>query len=204
MPGSARPSAPGQLRLVHAFLLSADRESGRDDFATPGGMRRWLAAQRLVAPNAELGEEDRRSLVELRQALYELVAAGSGLGTNLRAVSTLNEAARRIRLGMRLHPDDGYRLMSEGLGLDRVVGDVLVAALSAMAAGNWSRLKVCANPACGRAFYDTSRNRSGRWCSMSSCGNRAKGRAYRRRRAEARPTGASAEAQDALAAAAAG
>jgi len=52
-----------------------------------------------------------------------------------------------------------------------------------MADGTWSRLKVCANEACGRVFHDGSRNRSGRWCSMATCGNRMKSRAYRRRRA---------------------
>jgi predicted RNA-binding Zn ribbon-like protein len=96
-------------------------------------------------------------------------------------VTILNEAARRVRLGLRLHPEDGYRLMAEGIGVDRPVGDLLVRVMGAMAAGTWPRLKVCANPDCRRAFYDSSRNRSGRWCSMAVCGNRMKGRAYRER-----------------------
>jgi len=57
-----------------------------------------------------------------------------------------------------------------------------------MAAGNWSRLKVCANETCQLAFYDSSRNRSGRWCSMATCGNRMKGRAYRQRHGAPRAT----------------
>ena len=78
-------------------------------------------------------------------------------------------------------PTDGYRLVAEGVGVDRPIGELLMSVTGAMAAGNWNRLKVCANDACQRAFYDSSRNRSGRWCSMATCGNRMKGRAYRQR-----------------------
>ena len=83
-----------------------------------------------------------------------------------------------MRLGVRLHPVDGYRLVAEGVGVDRPIGELLMSVTAAMTAGNWNRLKVCANDACQRAFYDSSRNRSGRWCSMATCGNRMKGRAY--------------------------
>jgi predicted RNA-binding Zn ribbon-like protein len=102
-----------------------------------------------------------------------------------RAVTTLNEAARRVRLGVRIHPEDGYRLMAEGVGIDRPIGELLIAVTGAMAAGSWDRLKVCGNEACQLAFYDSSRNRSARWCSMARCGNRMKGRAYRVRRSGA-------------------
>jgi predicted RNA-binding Zn ribbon-like protein len=180
---TARAHAPGRLKLVEAFINSIERDTGRDELATPESMRRWLAQHRLASSQAELGEADRRRLVEIRQAFHELVAANGSQLPARRAVTVLNETARQIRLGIRLHPEDGYRLMSEGLGVDRVIGDLLVPALAGMADGTWLRLKICANAACGRAFYDSSRNRSGRWCSMAVCGNRIKGRAYRDRRA---------------------
>jgi predicted RNA-binding Zn ribbon-like protein len=173
---------PPELTAVQAFLNSRDLATGRDDFAAPEQMRRWLVGQRLVAPQTAFDEADRRHLVEVREALAALVRAADGdEGATRRWVTILNEAARRVRLGVRLHPEDGYRLMAEGMGVDRPVGDLLVRVMSAMAAGTWPRLKVCANPECGRAFYDASRNRSARWCSMAVCGNRMKGRAYRRR-----------------------
>jgi predicted RNA-binding Zn ribbon-like protein len=71
--------------------------------------------------------------------------------------------------------------MAEGVGIDRPIGDLLIAVTGAMAAGTFPRLKVCANEACQQTYFDSSKNRSGRWCSMSRCGNRMKGRAYRRR-----------------------
>lgn len=181
-----RSPAPSQLALLQEFLNTADAGSGTDQLGTRESMQRWLASHRLTAPHSEFDERDRRRLVEVRDALRLLVSADAGPGTSRRAVTILNEAARRIRLGVRLHPEDGYRLVAEGVGIERPVGDLLVGVLTAMAAGGWSRLKVCANEECGRAFVDGSRNRSARWCSMETCGNRMKGRAYRRRRANAR------------------
>jgi predicted RNA-binding Zn ribbon-like protein len=183
---AARTAAPGQLRLVQAFLNTIDREAGRDELDTPSRMAAWLASVRLTSPNGEFDEPDRRRQAELRAAMHDLVAASPGGAAARRAVTTLNEEARQARLGIRLHPTDGYRLMSEGLGVDRVIGDLLVPVLGAMAAGTWLRLKVCANEECGKAFYDGSRNRSGRWCSMARCGNRSKGRVYRQRRTAGR------------------
>ena len=179
--------APGQLALVQAFLNTLDRQDARDQLDTLPSTQTWLAARRLVSPGTEYDANDRRRLVEARGALHELVAANGGAELQRRAVTTLNEAARRVRLGVRLHPDDGYRLMAEGVGIDRPIGELLIAVTGSMAAGSWSRLKVCANDACQLAFYDASRNRSGRWCSMATCGNRMKGRAYRERRSSTGP-----------------
>lgn len=175
----------GQLELVEAFLNTRDLDSRRDELDTTEHVRRWLVRNRLLPPDAVVDRADRQELIDVRQAIHELVASNGRPTMDRRAVAVLNEAARRIRLGVRLHPDEGYRLMAEGVGIDRPIGDLLVRVMSAMADGTWSRLKVCANEACRQAFHDGSRNRSGRWCSMATCGNRMKGRAYRRRRASA-------------------
>lgn len=167
--------------MVVEFLNSRHQAVGTDELETTEQMRRWLARHRLAAPQADYSEAERRHLCEVREALVALVAANAGAGVPRRPVTILNEAARRVRLGVRLHPEDGYRLMAEGVGVDRPVGDLLVRVMGAMAAGTWQRLKLCANPDCERAYVDLSRNRSGRWCSMAVCGNRMKGRSYRRR-----------------------
>jgi predicted RNA-binding Zn ribbon-like protein len=184
---------PAQLAVVQEFLNSHAPDGGPDELESADQMRRWLVRHRLAGPQTEFGDDDRQQLLEVREALGSLVAANAGAAVPRRPVAILNEAARRVRLGVRLHPEDGYRLMAEGMGADRPLGELLVRVMGAMADGSWSRLKVCANPECGRAFYDWSRNRSGRWCSMAVCGNRIKGRAYRRRRASGAapgPTGA--------------
>lgn len=177
-------AAPAQLALVQSFLNTLDLEFGRDDLADTASAQSWLAGQRLVSPGTEYDEADRKRLVDVRRALHGLVAANGGAGIQRRAVTTLNEAARRVRLGVRLHPEDGYRLMAEGVGIDRPIGELLISVTTAMAAGSWTRLKICANDACQEAYFDGSKNRSGRWCSMAKCGNRMKGRAYRHRQTD--------------------
>jgi predicted RNA-binding Zn ribbon-like protein len=178
---SRHSAAPDQLALVESFLNTIDLETGVDGLGDLAAAQSWLAARRLASPGTEYDEADRRRLVDVRAALRSLVAANGGAGVQRRAVTTLNEAARRVRLGVRLHPDDGYRLMAEGVGIDRPIGELLIGVTGSMAAGTWNRLKICANDACQQAFFDESRNRSGRWCSMAKCGNRMKGRAYRER-----------------------
>jgi len=173
---------PARLAVVQQFLNSRDLERGTDELGTTESMRRWLVEHRLAAPQTEFDEGDRRHLTEVRDALASLVAVNGSGGVPRRPVTILNEAARRVRLGVRLHPEEGYRLMAEGIGVDRPVGDLLVRVMGAMGDGTWSRLKACANSSCGRVFYDGSRNRSARWCSMAVCGNRMKGRTYRQRR----------------------
>ena len=68
---------------------------------------------------------------------------------------------------------------------DAVVAGLLAEVHRAHAAGEWARLKACANPDCQWVYYDGSRNRSGRWCSMNECGDVMKARAYRRRARQA-------------------
>lgn len=184
-PPSAAGPMPPQLAILASFLNTADFATERDELASPEQAANWLVRQRLIPPGTQFDERDRQRLVDVREALVQLATANSGGDVDRRAVTSLNDAARRIRIGVRLHPIDGYRLIAEGPGIDRPIGDLLLRVLTAMNTAAWPRLKICANPDCGRAFYDTSRNRSGRWHSMTTCGNRMKGRAYRRRRAAA-------------------
>jgi predicted RNA-binding Zn ribbon-like protein len=51
----------------------------------------------------------------------------------------------------------------------------------ALADGDTSRFRICANDACRWVFEDTSRGGRRRWCDMQSCGNRAKVRRFRSR-----------------------
>lgn len=71
--------------------------------------------------------------------------------------------------------------------LDQFLGPIVESACDLLCNRDWSRLKRCANPACGLYFYDSTRNRRRRWCSMRTCGNRMKVAAFYRRQRAARP-----------------
>ena len=108
----------------------------------------------------------------------------------LDAVNAVLREAPRIEL---VAADDccgvGHRHTADdptGEALARVVGPLV----EAIAAGQTSRFRICANDGCREALEDTSRAGRRRWCDMSSCGNLAKVQRYRaRRRAADAPPG---------------
>ena len=71
---------------------------------------------------------------------------------------------------------------------DQFLGPIVESACDLLCNRDWSRLKRCANPACGLYFYDSTRNRRRRWCSMRTCGNRMKVAAFHRRQRAAQPS----------------
>jgi hypothetical protein len=66
---------------------------------------------------------------------------------------------------------------------DPVAGRITRDVAALVAAGGWSRLKLCANDECRAVFYDTTRSRTRRWHSYEYCGNRTNVAAYRARTA---------------------
>jgi predicted RNA-binding Zn ribbon-like protein len=66
-------------------------------------------------------------------------------------------------------------------GLDWLLAAVARSAAELVTEGARARLRLCANPQCGRFFYDQSRTHRRRWCSMAVCGNRSKVAAFARK-----------------------
>lgn len=60
---------------------------------------------------------------------------------------------------------------------------VVDSAADTLVSGTVARVRTCADPRCGRAFVDVTRNGARRWCDMATCGNRAKAARHRRRQA---------------------
>lgn len=120
------------------------------------------------------------ALVEARDALRGYLGGGDPAART--ALAAL--AARYPLVVAPGDPATGALTLvpAPGAGPDAaLVAGVLAALHRAVAAGEWARLKACANPDCQWVYHDGSRNRSGRWCSMGECGDVMKARAYRRR-----------------------
>lgn len=182
---SSLEPAPGDLRIVQAFVNTRDLEQGTDDLADPRQLAAWLERWRLLpaATAAEpIGESQRRRAVELREGLRALLLAHNGEPLDPEATGRIHRATREVRLRVCFDEEGAARLEATSGDFDgalaRLLGIVVAAGLEA----TWGRLKACAHDSCQWAFYDFSKNRSGRWCSMQRCGNQLKARAYRRRR----------------------
>ncbi|MGA3185357.1 MAG: CGNR zinc finger domain-containing protein [Candidatus Dormibacteria bacterium] len=185
-PTPAKQPAPGPLGEVQAFVNSRDEEAGRDDLAGTDSATTWLRG-RDVPLGGPISETERQHLVDVREALREVLATHDGHAADPGAGRHLD----RLLVDVPLHPRvsaEGVTLVPGGRGVDAYLATLAIAIIEATIVGTWQRLKVCRLTTCRWAFYDHTKNAGGAWCSMRACGSRAKARAYRARRVAA-PTG---------------
>jgi predicted RNA-binding Zn ribbon-like protein len=182
-PGDRVP-APGKLGLVQDFINSNDREGGDDLFDTSAGLLAW-SSEHGLANVAALGAPDLERATNLREALRLLARKNRDPAVNdSPAWALVNRELRRAHLRLELGPS-AVRLVPQGGGVDRLLGEVLAAMTAAIGDGSWQRLKACRRDGCQWVFYDHSRNQAATWCAMQICGAREKAKAYYRRRAPA-------------------
>ncbi len=180
-PGGRSP-APGELRLVQAFVNTAAEEIFLEELGTPEELAGWLVRHGLAEPGMAVDEDERRWAIDVREALRDLALANNGAPLARDARETLDVAAARAQLTLR-HGPGTSRLVAAADGLDGSIGRILAIVHAAAADGSWARVKACRMHSCRWLFYDRSKNRSSAWCSMSICGSRVKARTYRARRA---------------------
>jgi predicted RNA-binding Zn ribbon-like protein len=180
-PGSRAP-APGPLRLVQALVNTLNAELGQDLLGTAADATRWLQAAGLLSAASPLGGAEHRGLVELREAIRQVLATHTEGREDAQAARRLSVALACCRLAPAIDPAGGVALVSADHDpFARAVGSVAIAIAEAGAVGTWERLKSCPGQLCGWAFYDRSASAKSRWCSMQVCGARSKMRAYRDR-----------------------
>jgi predicted RNA-binding Zn ribbon-like protein len=172
---------PPELSLVKAFLNSADIEEGTDRFETAESIRAWLIERDLPWVDAPWGERERGTMIRIREALREVVAA-HGSAPPPEALEVIASAARTAPLTVEFDATGVADLRPTGHDLDALVARLLGDIASAQRMGSWLNLRICRRDVCRWAFYDASRNHSGVWCTMSLCGNRVKSANLRRRR----------------------
>lgn len=182
-PGSRAP-APGSLRLVQALVNTLNAETGQDLLGTVPEAAAWLGAARLLPPGSVLTAPQQAALLELREAIRQVLGGHTLRREDPAAASRLTMALAPCRLTLAVEPTGSVRLVSADYDpFSRVVGGIAAAIAEAATAGTWARLKCCPGQRCGWAFYDRSASSRSRWCSMQICGARAKMRAYRDRQA---------------------
>ena len=173
--------APGDLRVIQAFLNTANPKSGRDDLTGPPALKEWLTEHQLLARTATVTDADVRQAAAVRNALYRLLEARQAGTTDREAAGVLNRSARSAQMSVSFGDEGRARIEPLAPAVDGALGKLLAIVVDAMADGSWDRLKVCRGDDCAWAFYDRSKKRSGAWCDITDCGNVAKARTYRAR-----------------------
>jgi len=180
-PGSRAP-APGSLRLIQVLVNTLNIEWDRDLLGDGADAAGWLESAGLVPKGSVLAAAEHAALLELREAIRQVLWSHTFHRDDAEAASRLTLALASSRLTVSIDPAGQARLASADHDpFPRAVGAVAIAIAEAGSAGTWPRLKSCPGHLCGWAFYDRSASGRSRWCSMQLCGSRAKMRAYRGR-----------------------
>lgn len=141
-----------------------------------------LVARREVSEAGSLNVEDLAPMLRLRARLRAVFTVADDAA----AVLLVNDLVADARTTPRLTDHDGWPLhihyYAPGVRLaEHLAADCGMALAFVIAAGERSRLAVCAAPDCSRVLVDLSRNRSKRYCDSRTCGNRLHVAAYRAR-----------------------
>ncbi|MGH2467914.1 MAG: CGNR zinc finger domain-containing protein [Candidatus Limnocylindrales bacterium] len=132
----------------------------------------------------ELAARTLRRIRRLRAAMRELVDASvERRPPALDQLGEVNKSLRTHYVYVLVPAPDGVSLdhRHEGDPVDGALARLAESLARELSQGDVDRLRVCANPTCQWAFFDTSRTGRRKWCNMSTCGNRAKAARHRQR-----------------------
>lgn len=111
------PPAPGDLRIVQAFINSADLGPERRDLDSPRALADYLARWNLLPPSQELDADDLERAVAVREGLRTLLRGNVGKAIDRPAVDRLDRTAAEVNLRLR-SADLDARLEPAADGLD--------------------------------------------------------------------------------------
>jgi len=171
---SKLPPAPGELRILQAFVNTADLRQGTD-LAGPRALAEWLELWGLAA-GLELTSDHLQNGKEVREAMRTLIRCRPGGAP--RAAARIDRAGKASPVFARLDAEGRGRFESPAETFDGALARLVSILVGSQLVGTWERLRACADKTCRAAFYDFSKNRSAVWCTVQ-CGNRASALAYR-------------------------
>lgn len=160
--------APGSLRLVQSLASTAEGEV-TDLLGTREQAADWLRAQALIPDDGRLSNSEYAALLRLREAIRDSLTAHCAVAAAADAAARLTRALADGRVVVTVDPASGVGLASAArASYSSVVAAFAVAIAESAPSGAWLRLKSCAAPDCGRAFYDGSDGSGRNHCSGHS------------------------------------
>ncbi|MGN6128287.1 MAG: CGNR zinc finger domain-containing protein [Humibacter sp.] len=167
--------APGELAVVQSLLNTAavpkNGAASPDLLDAPDTAAAWLES--VGAPT------DQPGLLQLHDLRDALRAALIRRDHDTPAEPVTGDEIS-TSVPVRLTADGTVSLGSENA--ESLRERILLTVYVAQVTGEWSRVKVCRNPECRVAFWDSSRNSSAVWHDSRTCGNIANLRNARARR----------------------
>ncbi len=170
----------GNLALDFIGTLSERGHARVEQLREPADLARWVVAAGLTDAGPTVTEPELSDAIELREALYRLVAElidGRPPGDADREL--MNRWA--VRTGPEVTVGRNGRRLHSG-STEQCLAGLAAAAVELWDRDDGAQIRWCADDQCTHPFLDRSRNQQRRWCDMATCGDRAKVRSYRARR----------------------
>jgi predicted RNA-binding Zn ribbon-like protein len=149
---------------------------------------RWLSDQARkcrIEPDRPPTTLEIAELRRIRALLQRLTATvGDGQPLSSRDLAQINAilTSAPVTAKLRRFPDSGYYVEMTPRAdhwVDALIREIVGSWVALLRLDDPPRLRLCANVACRRAFYDETRNRSRRWCNSRTCGNRIRVKRHR-------------------------
>ena len=192
--GDAFRFRAGRLSLDLCSTLLWRHRAPTEQLQSPADLGRWLGEAGLRPAPISTGEDDLRTALELREAIYAMARAHlEGKRFASAQVAVVNAVAAHPTPTPRIGHDGEVSWAADEAAhacLACVARDAIELFTSPIA----GRLRECAAPDCAFLFVDTSRPGTRRWCAMNRCGNRQLVREHRERQRGARQQRADASA----------
>lgn len=172
--------------------------ASRDGVADFDGLVSWLES--AIALDVERAQMMRRRAIQqpsgataalmdarrVRAALRSLAERGAMTPqVRLDALAEINRVLGRSagtrRLELRADGTFARSFVPVGDAFAGLMIPIVESAADALILGELPRVRRCADPRCGRVFFDGTKNAARRWCDMATCGNRAKAARHRAR-----------------------
>jgi predicted RNA-binding Zn ribbon-like protein len=157
---------------------------GDESLQSPADLARWCREHGVTVADDDVTAADLDLALAVREGVRAALARHNDAEQpgDPAALDRLETAATGVLLQVSLATGEPSLRPHDASASRQLLASLLAAAVPAARDRTWQRLKVCREPRCRAAFYDTSRNNSGVWCSMSACGAAAKQRAFVERR----------------------
>src|SRR5690349_2253560 len=148
-PGGRSP-APGELAVVQSFLNSRWnlRSNQTETFGSGDALAKWLSARGLLSAQRDLGDDDLRRALTIREGLRELAFQNNGHALDQAAIDDMHRASAGARAEIRIDPDGPEFIVDTDAGLDGAFGALYAIVGRAMIDGSWERLKACPGRRC--------------------------------------------------------
>ena len=173
--------APGDLRIIQAFVNTARSDSKGEELGSARALTDWLARWDLLSRGVELGPADFEAGLEIRAGFRSMILANHGVTPAPEVVELLDRTSVAAPIHVRVGADGSTRREPGVEGLGEAWAHLFDIFALSQRDDRWRRLKLCARDGCRAAYYDFSNARLAKWCS-ARCGARGSSKTYRARK----------------------